>query len=117
MSFGEDPYTEVQYSAPPGYNMSSGLVLKDRMEKRQTINLRNSGKIARDVRLYARLPIATQSDVSVEAKFDPKPDQENVENVRGIVLWEKNLAAGDAWRIENSYDVRYPEGKRLVGID
>ena len=67
--------------------------------------------------LYARLPIASQSDVTVEPKFSPKPDQENVENVRGIVLWEKTLNAGDTLRIENSYDVRYPEGKRLVGIE
>ena len=117
MSFGEDPHTEVQYSIPPGYNIGNGLILKDRMEKRQTVTLRNSGKIPRAVRLYARLPIASQSDVTVEPKFSPKPDQENVENVRGIVLWEKHLNPGDTLRIENSYDVRYPEGKRLVGID
>ena len=117
MSFGEDPHTEVQYSIPPGYNIGNGLILKDRMEKRQTVTLRNSGKIPRAVRLYARLPIASQSDVTVEPKFSPKPAQENVENVRGIVLWEKHLNPGDTLRIENSYDVRYPEGKRLVGID
>jgi len=117
MSFGEDPHTEVQYSIPPGYNIGNGLILKDRMEKRQTVSLHNLGKTARDVRLYARLPLATQTDVTVEPKFNPKPDQENVENVRGIVLWEKTLNAGDTLRIENSYDVRYPEGKRLVGID
>ena len=117
MSFGEDPHIEVQYNIPPGYNIGNGLILKDRMEKRQTVTLRNSGKIPRAVRLYARLPIASQSDVTVEPKFSPKPDQENVENVRGIVLWEKYLNPGDTLRIENSYDVRYPEGKRLVGID
>ena len=117
MSFGEDPHTEVQYSIPPGYNIGNGLILKDRMEKRQTVTLHNLGKTARDVRLYARLPLATQTDVTVEPKFSPKPDQENVENVRGIVLWEKTLNAGDTLRIENSYDVRYPEGKRLVGIE
>ena len=117
MSFGEDPHIEVQYNIPPGYNIGNGLILKDRMEKRQTVTLHNLGKTARDVRLYARLPLATQTDVTVEPKFSPKPDQENVENVRGIVLWEKTLNAGDTLRIENSYDVRYPEGKRLVGIE
>ena len=117
MSFGEDPHIEVQYTIPPGYNIGNGLILKDRMEKRQTVTLHNLGKTARDVRLYARLPLATQTDVTVEPKFSPKPDQENVENVRGIVLWEKTLNAGDTLRIENSYDVRYPEGKRLVGIE
>ena len=117
MSFGEDPHIDVQYTIPPGYNIGNGLILKDRMEKRQTVTLHNLGKTARDVRLYARLPLATQTDVTVEPKFSPKPDQENVENVRGIVLWEKTLNAGDTLRIENSYDVRYPEGKRLVGIE
>ena len=117
MSFGEDPHIDVQYTIPPGYNIGNGLILKDRMEKRQTVTLHNLGKTARDVRLYARLPLATQTDVTVEPKFSPKPDQENVENVRGIVLWEKTLNAGATLRIENSYDVRYPEGKRLVGIE
>ena len=86
MSFGEDPHIDVQYTIPPGYNIGNGLILKDRMEKRQTVTLHNLGKTARDVRLYARLPLAT-------------------------------LNAGDTLRIENSYDVRYPEGKRLVGIE
>jgi hypothetical protein len=116
MSFGEDPHIDVTYSVPPGH-VGNGLILRDRLERRQTITLSNHGKNTRNVRLYARLPIATQPDVSVEAKLSPKPDVENVDNVKGIILWEKQLARGDSLRVENNYDIRYPEGKRLIGIE
>ena len=116
MSFGEDPHIDVAYSVPPGH-VGNGLILRDRLERRQTVTLTNHGKTARNVRLYARLPLSTQPDVSVEAKFSPKPDAENVENVKGIVLWEKNLAHGDSLRVENGYDIHYPEGKKLIGIE
>ena len=116
MSFGEDPHIDVAYSVPPGH-VGNGLILRDRLERRQTVTLTNHGKTARNVRLYARLPLSTQPDVSVEAKFSPKPDAENVDNVKGIVLWEKNLAHGDSLRVENGYDIHYPEGKKLIGIE
>ncbi|WP_298643302.1 mucoidy inhibitor MuiA family protein [uncultured Cardiobacterium sp.] len=116
MSFGEDPHIDVAYSVPPGH-VGNGLILRDRLERRQTVTLSNHGKTARNVRLYARLPLATQPDVRVEAKFAPKPDAENVDNVKGIVLWEKNLAHGDSLRVENGYDIHYPEGKKLIGIE
>ena len=116
MSFGEDPHIDVAYSVPPGH-VGNGLILRDRLERRQTVTLTNHGKTARNVRLYARLPLATQADVSVEAKFSPKPDAENVDNVKGIVLWEKNLAHGDSLRVENGYDIHYPEGKKIIGIE
>ena len=116
MSFGEDPHIDVTYSVPPGH-VGNGLILRDRLERRQTITLSNHGKNTRNVRLYARLPVATQPDVSVEAKLSPKPDAENVDNVKGIILWEKQLAHGDSLRVENGYDIHYPEGKKLIGIE
>ncbi|MDO4643765.1 MAG: mucoidy inhibitor MuiA family protein [Cardiobacteriaceae bacterium] len=117
MSFGEDPAIEISYAIPPDYNFSNRFLLKDRIEKRQIVTLRNTGKTDRDVRLYARLPIATQTEVRVEAKFSPDPNQENVENVKGIVLWEKKLRPGETLTVGNNYDIFYPEGKRLIGVD
>ena len=115
MSFGEDPHIDVAYSVPPGH-VGNGLILRDRLERRQTVTLTNHGKTARNVRLYARLPLSTQPDVSVEAKFAPKPDAENVDNVKGIVLWEKNLAHGDSLRVETATTSIIPKGKNLSAL-
>lgn len=118
MSFGKDPQLEVDYRTPPGYTAGSGIIIKDRvMEQRETINVKNLSDVEKEVRIYTRIPVATQNEVRVEPIFNPRPDERDAENIKGISLWKKRLSSGQTMDVESGYDIRYPEGKRLIGIE
>jgi len=91
------------YSVPPGH-VGNGLILRDRLERRQTVTLTNHGKTARNVRLYARLPLSTQPDASVEATFSPKPA--NLGDVRSTITHPWTTTHGKM----------QPEAKYAAGI-
>lgn len=118
LSFGKDPQLETDYRTPPGYTAGSGIIIKDRvLEQRETIQVKNLSDIEKEVRIYTRVPVATQNEVRVDPVFKPQPNEKNAENVQGISLWQKRLSPGESMSVESGYDIRYPEGKRLIGIE
>ncbi|UJF24489.1 DUF4139 domain-containing protein [Suttonella sp. R2A3] len=116
-SFGFDPEIEVKQITPPEYTDSRGFISKSNaIAKEVTFELSNRGQKDKPVRLYSRVPVSTQEIVSVEAHFSPQPDQRDVEEVKGLMLWQKDLGAGETWTVESGFEVEYPKEKSLQGL-
>lgn len=116
-SFGEDTRLEAKVIAPPEYRENNGLIIRDRvLEKQETLAVDNLSTETVALRIYARLPVSMEEKIDVKASWKPKPDAENVENVRGLALWSYELKGGEQVAVEHGYSIRYPEKQTIIGV-
>lgn len=117
LSFGIDPQLAVNISNPPGYTANHGLISKSHsLSQRATVSVTNNAQQEKRVRVFSRLPVSVVEDVEVSAEWSPKPTEQNVDDIRGLNMWEKTLTPGEQWSIQTGFDIDYPEGKELIGL-
>lgn len=78
--------------------------------------MRNLGAQEKSLRLYSLLPVSTQEEVSVVPQYAPKPDATDVEDTKGLALWQHQIAPKGEWSASLGYDITYPKGKHLIGL-
>ncbi|MBV7435069.1 mucoidy inhibitor MuiA family protein [Cardiobacteriaceae bacterium TAE3-ERU3] len=117
LSFGQDPQLLVEMDNPPGYTENHGLISKSHeLSQRSVVKITNNANVDKNVHIYSRLPVSTAESVEVIPVWSPKPNEENTEGVKGLTLWKKSLTAKETWQIETGFDIKYPDGKRLIGL-
>ena len=77
------------------------------------IRVRNVTDEVWDLRLLDRVPYSTQEDLEIEWNADPVPDDENVDNARGILGWDMTLQPGENRTIRLDHTLTWPDGKVL----
>ncbi len=65
------------------------------------------------LRVLDRVPFSEQEDLEITWQADPRPTNERVDDKRGVIAWEFDLAAGDSQTIRLSHKVTWPDGMML----
>ena len=73
----------------------------------------NTGTGAAEVNALYALPFSEQEDVSVEIRVEPRPDQFDWEDRRGVAAWRLRLTPGESERVEMVFEIDWPEGQTL----
>jgi uncharacterized protein (TIGR02231 family) len=90
---------------------------KDRRRYAWSIKVSNFHQGPRSIEVREQLPRSRQDAIKVEAlKVDPKALPEDAERP-GLQVWKLDLAAGASATIKLDYEVRWPEGKRVSGLE
>ena len=111
ISFGIDPAFSIDAVIPSSTSSKTGLIGKSRIqENKKIITVRANADV--DRKLYGRIPTATVSEITVDAHFSIEPTEKNPENHRNFLLWNiPKLKVGEEWKLEFSYDIKYPADK------
>lgn len=65
------------------------------------------------LRLLDRVPYSEQDDLQISWTAQPRPTDENVDNQRGILAWEMELAPGQAETVQLDLEMNWPEDMEL----
>lgn len=65
------------------------------------------------VELRDHVPYSEQEDLEISWEATPAPDEENVDDKRGVLAWRFDLPAGETKTISLSHAIEWPDGMEL----
>jgi uncharacterized protein (TIGR02231 family) len=85
-------------------------VITTRNEQSETrvLTAENLTGRAWDLRLLGRVPYSEQKDLVITHQSTPAPTETNYEDQRGILMWQRELAAGERYDVELSHTLQWP---------
>jgi len=118
MAFGADDRVEVARKVLERKRESAGVVSKDEvMRYRVRISLKNRYAAPVSVRLLDLVPVSRDEKIKVEVlDGTTKPTREDPERP-GVRIWELQLAAKEEKVVEIRYEVRWPMGTPIAGLE
>ncbi len=114
LSFGCDDRVAVRVEPQKDMRGSTGFVgtrAERTVERAYTVENRHPTPIT--LQVLEASPVAVDEKVTVENRFDPKPETTNWNEQPGLVLWRTQLDAGKTARFGASYAISYPKDVRL----
>jgi len=92
----------------------TGLIARsNRSVERALIRVENLTDQTWPLRILDQVPYSEQDDLEVTWAAEPRPVEENVDNKRGILAWDMELAPGQVEIIELDTTIGWPEGMVL----
>lgn len=116
-SFGRDDQLRVAVDQVEGQAGTTGVFDKRREQRvAEVFTLTNTHKSPVDVLLLESSPVSASEEVSVRAAFNPAPTIQAWQQRRGVVAWEKTLAAGESAKFGVDYTIAYPQEGFVGGL-
>jgi uncharacterized protein (TIGR02231 family) len=117
LGFGQDEKVTARRQRRQQKSGGTFFAAKDRVRYDFDILVANHHAGARSVELREQLPRSRQDDIKVEAlALEPRPlPEERV--APGLQVWRLNLGPGETRNVRLAYEVRWPEGKRVLGLE
>ncbi len=69
-----------------------------------------------DIRVIDASPVARDSQIEVEASFQPPVTANDWDDRPGVVAWEQRLDAGAAASFTADYRIRWPKERKVIGL-
>ena len=114
LPFGRDELVVVRVEPQQDMRGSTGFVgsrAERTVQRAYTVENRHRTSIA--LQVFEAAPVSIDEKVSVENKFDPKPESMAWAEQPGVVLWSTRLDAGKTARFTAAYAIGYPKDARL----
>lgn len=114
LSFGRDELVVVRVEPQKDMRGSTGFV-GSRAERTvgRAYTVENRHRTPVSLQVLEASPVSIDEKVSVENKFDPKPDTTAWNEQPGVVLWSTRLEPGKTARFTADYVIGYPKDARL----
>ena len=62
-----------------------------------------------------QVPVSTQKDLRIDWTATPAPDETDPDGKRGLLVWNRGIAAGETQDITLTTTLRWPEGQVVSG--
>jgi len=116
LSFGEDDRVKITFKRVPEKTKSNGLLSsRENLKRHFIIEVDNHHASERTVILYDNLPVAGDEKIQISSSGD-RPSITDVDDKKGVVAWEREVAAGNKQTINYGYTVSYPEDAAISGL-
>ena len=117
LPFGRDSLVRVKVDRAKDRNGSGGLIARrSEREVSDLYTLTSRHKTPVELLVLESSPVSTNAQIKVEAKFDPKPTEENWEERQGVVAWARTIAPNETLKFSVSYAISYPKDGAVVGL-
>jgi len=114
LPFGSYDRIKITHAERERMEGESGLIRARQTEQRRYVmTAENLGNKAMPVAIRDSMPYAENEDVEITLRADPAPDERDVDERKGALLWRFTLDPGETRGIEHGYDVTYPTGVTL----
>lgn len=114
LTFGRDDLVRVQVNPTTELQGSGGLI-SNRTERRisHSYTIENRHTTPVHLQVLEAAPISTHEQVQVSTEFNPAPETQNWNEQPGIVMWSRELNAGNSARFTANYTLSWPQQSRL----
>ncbi|HMH19437.1 MAG TPA: DUF4139 domain-containing protein, partial [Burkholderiales bacterium] len=117
LPFGRDSLVRVKVDRVKDRNGSGGLIgQRNERAVNDLYTLTSYHKAPVELLVLESSPVSTSDQIKVEAKFDPKPTQENWEERQGVVAWARSIAPNETLKFNVSYAIGYPKDAAVAGL-
>jgi len=117
LPFGRDSLVRVKVDRAKDRNGSRGLIgQRNEREVSDLYTLTSHHKAPVELLVLESSPVSTNDQIKVEAKFDPKPTDENWEDRQGVVAWARAIAPNQTLKFSVAYTIDYPKDGTVVGM-
>jgi hypothetical protein len=65
------------------------------------------------LRVLDQVPYSEQEDLVITWNAQPRPTQVDVDDQKGVLAWDSEIAAGETFEINLNYSLQWPDGKIL----
>ena len=117
LPMGPDRQVEVSATDQGGEKGSEGFLTSRNTELTDFLfEIVNRHSRATTVEVVDYYPVSRDERIEVTVPRDAtKPDEENVDERPGVVVWRRALEPGERWRIAHRYEVSFPRDAMLSG--
>jgi len=117
LPFGRDSLMRVKVDRAKDRNGSGGLIARrNEREVSDLFTLTSHHKTPVELLVLESSPVSTNDQIKVEAKFDPKPTEENWEERPGVVAWARAIAPNQTLKFSVAYAIGYPKDGAVAGL-
>src|SRR6266699_606790 len=117
LAFGRDSLVRVKVERAKDRNGSGGIIgQRNEREVSDLYTLTSHHKTPVDLLVLESSPVSTNDQIKVEARFDPKPTDENWEERQGVVAWARAIAPNQTLKFSVGYAISYPKDGAVVGL-
>ena len=117
LPFGRDSLVRVKVDRAKDRNGSGGIIgRRNEREVSDLYTLTSHHKAPVELLVLESSPVSTNDQIKVEAKFDPKPTEENWEERQGVVAWARSIAPNQTLKFSVGYAISYPRDGAVVGL-
>jgi len=114
LPFGSYDGIKITHTERERMEGEQGLIRARQTERRRyAMTAENLGDKPMPVAIRDSMPYAENEDVEITLRAKPAPDERDVDDRKGALLWRFTLEPGDEREIEHGYDVTYPTGVTL----
>lgn len=106
----------VERNLPGETEGDTGIIMKS-TERREDAVLRVRNLTGQNwpLRVVDQVPVSTQKDLRIDWTAQPAPDETDPDGKRGLLIWNRNIAAGDTAEISLTTTLRWPDGQQISG--
>lgn len=114
LGFGVDDLVRVRHAISEETRGETGLISTSRTDSRNfLISIKSMHERAVALVVYDQVPVSANKDIKVETT-GKTPTKENVDDKRGVVVWEGKLEPDQEQTIEFGYRVSWPSSKSVI---
>ncbi|MGC1505194.1 MAG: mucoidy inhibitor MuiA family protein [Sulfitobacter sp.] len=114
LPFGPIEDLRLSYTVLDQTEGDRGIISRSNAKTDRTrMDIENIGKEAWQVEVQAAVPYTAQEDLQIDWSANPAPDHINIDDRRGILQWDLNVAAGATTSVTIKENLRWPEDKIL----
>jgi len=116
---GIDEGIKIKRELVEKFSDPSGVLnKKDRIEYKYKITIENYRDKARKITILDQIPVTQDDRIDVKAlEISPKPQYQGDDELRGILRWVFDLGPRGKEEISFNYQIKYPSGMILVGLE
>lgn len=115
LGFGPLNAILVERLLPQEMQGDTGIIRRsNERQETATLRIRNLSDQDWPVRVIDQVPVSTQEDLRIDWSADPNPDVTDPEGKRGLLVWDRQIAAGETDEISLTTTLRWPEGQELI---
>jgi uncharacterized protein (TIGR02231 family) len=117
LSFGEDDKVKIKFLPDPDKKRKDGLLFgkKKVVERHYKVSVNSNHDKPYQISLYDVLPVPANEDIKVKSLGD-LPTKTDIEDKKGVVSWERELAPKKEFKLKYGYSVSYPEDRIIPGL-
>lgn len=115
LGFGVDDLVRVRHAIAQETRGESGLISTSRTDSRNyLLSIKSLHERTIALAVYDQIPVAANQEIRVELTGRTSPTKENVDDKRGVLVWEGKLEPDQEQTIEFGYRVSWPASKGVI---
>jgi uncharacterized protein (TIGR02231 family) len=115
LGFGVDDLVKVRHALLEEKRGETGLISSSKTDSRSyRLTIKNMHERAIALSVFDQIPVSENQEIKVDLNAKVPPTKQNVDDKRGVLVWESKLEPDQEQVIEFGYRVSWPASKSVV---